>query len=225
MNLRSFICKVRIIIVLVLQVCYGEPCQRTLVRRLECSINIIFQAQCQAFDMSGSSILHHTAKVGIIIHVLQIRKQRQKCYYTESKWQNWDLNLRSNGLHSPNLFLFFYYIMLVPMTFMHWKCNFFFFSIGLLQQKNHHKQSEREVAYIFCVVQNVEKGSVITPTGAACCSGKQHVWRKEIQMAWAPSPFYCYLAVCSQNHRIVASEKGLQHISEATSHFTDGEIH
>lgn len=48
-------------------------CQITLVKCLDYSVSIIYQAQCQAFYMCGSSFPHYSAKVGVI-PVLQIRK-------------------------------------------------------------------------------------------------------------------------------------------------------
>lgn len=187
---------------------------------LRCSINVIYQAPCQAFDMSGSSIPHRSAKVGIIIHILQIRKPRQTCCYTESKWQNWDLNLRSVGLHSPTLYL----IMLVPMTFMHWKCNFFSFLQDCSNRKITTNRVKGNLHTYFAQFRMLRRGQLSLLLVGARCSGKQHVRRKENTDDLVPSPLHCYLAVCPQNHSIVALEGGLQLISESASHFTDGEI-
>lgn len=49
--------------------------QKTLVKCLDCSINI-YQARWRVFYMYGFSISYHSAKVGIIISVLQIRKPK-----------------------------------------------------------------------------------------------------------------------------------------------------
>lgn len=64
---------------------------------------------------------------------------------------------------TAQLFLFYY---ASPNGLYALEVHFFpLYCIGILQCENHHKKSERKLAYVFCIIQNVEKGSVVTPAG------------------------------------------------------------
>ena len=114
------------------------------------------------------------------------------------------MNLRSVGLCSQ-----LYFIILVQITFMHWKCIFFPHRIAPVGKP---LQTERKLAYIFCVIQDVDRevSQLSLSRGHFPVVGGSKSRGKRIQMMWIQSPLYCFLAVCPG---IMVLERILQCIS------------
>lgn len=92
---------------------------------------------------------------------------------------------------------------------MHWKCIFFPHRIAPVGKP---LQTERKLAYIFCVIQDVDRevSQLSLSRGHFPVVGGSKSRGKRIQMMWIQSPLYCFLAVCPG---IMVLERILQCIS------------
>lgn len=147
---------------------------------LRMSNKYCLQTQCQAFYVCGSSHSSSFCEGGLYNPCfIDQETEVQKYCHRESKWQNWNLNLRSVGLRSQLFILLFQFRL--PLCIE----SAFFPPIGLLQQENHCKQ-RGNLHISFCIIQDVDRevGQLSLSWGHLPAVGGSKSRGKRIQMMW-----------------------------------------